>query len=47
MKYIHSHIPKPKQAIQLKIKEVEQADNEAMRLKAQKRFRMIIDKIEI
>ena len=43
MKYIKSYIPKPKQAIQLSIKEVEQADHEANAIQAGKHLKRIIE----
>ena len=43
MKCVKSHIPKPKQAIQLSIKEVEQADHEANAKRASKHLKRIIE----
>jgi hypothetical protein len=43
MKYIKSHIPKPKQAIQLSIKVIEQADQEAQQLRTSKYVRRIVE----
>jgi hypothetical protein len=43
MKYIKSNIPKPRDAYQLSIKEVEQADHEANAIRASKHLKLIIE----